>query len=77
MGANGGRVRRRLKGSSVIDDPRTVRFPAPDVAIVVSRSGVLMAGEPEPSADRWVYATWTLLRRDGEWWIAAYHNGAA
>ena len=67
----------RLKGSSVIDEPQTVRFPTPDVAVVVSRSGVLMAGEAEPPADRWVYATWTLVRRDGEWWIAAYHNCAA
>lgn len=63
-----------LRGSTTIDESQSVRFPAPDTAVVVSRSAVVMAGEGEPPADRWVLATWTLVRRDGRWLITAYHN---
>ncbi|MEU1204727.1 SgcJ/EcaC family oxidoreductase [Nocardia sp. NPDC005825] len=66
-----------LRGSSVLDEPRQVRFPAPDTAVVVSRAAILMAGETEAPADRWVLATWTLVRREGRWLITAYHNCAA
>ncbi|MGW2660019.1 SgcJ/EcaC family oxidoreductase [Nocardia tengchongensis] len=66
-----------LRGSSVLDEPQLVRFPAPDTAVVTSRAAILMAGETEPPADRWVLATWTLVRRDGRWLITAYHNCAA
>lgn len=31
----------------------------------------------EPPADRWEPATWTLVRRDGEWLVEAYHNSSA
>ncbi|MRH91496.1 SgcJ/EcaC family oxidoreductase [Nocardia sp. SYP-A9097] len=61
-----------LKGSSVLDEPLTVRFPSPDTAIVVSRSGVLLAGQTEPN--RWVLATWVLTRGVTGWAIASYHN---
>ncbi|WP_067813727.1 SgcJ/EcaC family oxidoreductase [Nocardia inohanensis] len=63
-----------LRGSTTIDEPQSVRFPAPGTAVVVSRSAVVMAGETEPPADRWVLATWTLVRREGRWLITAYHN---
>lgn len=66
-----------LRGSSVLDEPRQVRFPAPDTAVVVSRAAILMAGETEVPADRWVLATWTLVRREDRWLITAYHNCAA
>ncbi len=33
-----------------------------------------MAGETEAPADRWVLATWTLIRRDNRWLLTAYHN---
>ncbi|WP_214414564.1 SgcJ/EcaC family oxidoreductase [Sphaerisporangium fuscum] len=63
-----------LKGSRVLDEVRGVRFPGEDAAVVVSRSGVLMAGETEVPAARWVIATWVLTRREGRWLLAAYHN---
>jgi uncharacterized protein (TIGR02246 family) len=63
-----------LKGSSVVDEPQTVRFPTPDTAIVVSESGILMAGETSVPPGRWVRATWVLTEQDGQWLIAAYHN---
>jgi uncharacterized protein (TIGR02246 family) len=63
-----------LKGSSVIDQVRSVRFAGPDAAIVISEDGILMAGEDSVPDGRRVRATWVLDRRDGEWGIAAYHN---
>jgi uncharacterized protein (TIGR02246 family) len=64
----------RLKGSTTIDEDRTVRFPAPDTAIVVSTGGVLMPGETSVPPQRLVRATWALTRQNGVWLIAAYHN---
>ncbi|WP_067572548.1 SgcJ/EcaC family oxidoreductase [Nocardia acidivorans] len=61
-----------LKDSSVLDEPLIVRFPSPDTAIVVSRGAVLMADRTEP--ERWIIATWVLVRTAGGWSIAAYHN---
>jgi uncharacterized protein (TIGR02246 family) len=65
-----------LRGSRASDEVRSVRFPAPDTAIVVSEGGVLLAGETTVPDARRVRATWVLARRDGEWRIAAYHNCA-
>jgi len=66
-----------LKGSRVLDEVQSVRFLGDDAGVIVSRSAVLMAGETEAPADRWVLATWTLARQDGRWLVAAYHNCAA
>ncbi|MFI9506902.1 SgcJ/EcaC family oxidoreductase [Nocardia sp. NPDC052566] len=63
-----------MRGSTTVDEPQIVRFPAPDIAVVVSRGAVIMAAETEPPADRWVVATWTLIRRDNRWLLTAYHN---
>lgn len=45
-----------------------------DAAVVVSRAGILMAGESEVPAARERIATCVLAKRDGVWWIAAYCN---
>ncbi|WP_116951689.1 SgcJ/EcaC family oxidoreductase [Jiangella endophytica] len=65
-----------LRGSQGVDTPQDVRIDG-DTAIVVSRAGILFAGETELPADRAVLATWVLLRRDGRWRIAAYANTPA
>jgi uncharacterized protein (TIGR02246 family) len=65
-----------LKGSSAIDEERSVRLYGSDAAIVISTSGILMAGETSVPAPRLVRATWVLARQDGRWLIAAYHNCA-
>ncbi|MFF2549594.1 SgcJ/EcaC family oxidoreductase [Nocardia sp. NPDC058058] len=61
-----------LRDSSVRDELLSVRFPAPDTAIVNSRSGVQLADQTEPQ--RWELATWVLVRKGGDWAVAAYHN---
>jgi uncharacterized protein (TIGR02246 family) len=63
-----------LKGTTGIDDPEIVRFAGSDVAVVVSRAGFLLPGETELPASRQRRATWTLVRGDGGWRVAAYTN---
>jgi uncharacterized protein (TIGR02246 family) len=63
-----------LKGSSTWNKQLSLRFAGRDAAIVVSESGILLAGETEVPDARKVNATWVFERRDGQWLIAAYHN---
>jgi uncharacterized protein (TIGR02246 family) len=63
-----------LKGSSTRNKQLSLRFAGRDAAIVVSESGILLAGENEVPDTRKVNATWVFERRDGQWLIAAYHN---
>jgi uncharacterized protein (TIGR02246 family) len=63
-----------LKGSRVTDTPASVRFVTDETAIVISEGGIVLAGETACPPGRMVRATWTMAKRDGEWFIAAYHN---
>jgi uncharacterized protein (TIGR02246 family) len=68
-----------LKGSRAVDDEQSLRVLG-DTAIVVSRSLILFAGEPDQPADadaRAVTATWVLARTDAGWQITAYANAPA
>ncbi|MFF4214496.1 SgcJ/EcaC family oxidoreductase [Streptomyces sp. NPDC001796] len=66
-----------LKGTKTYNKQIGVRFLGQDGAIVVSESGILFPGETELPAERLVYATWVLEKRDGRWLIAGYHNSPA
>lgn len=66
-----------LKGSRGIDEPQDIRIVGTDTAIVVSRAGIVMAGEQELPAERERLATWVLSKRDDRWLIAAYANAPA
>jgi uncharacterized protein (TIGR02246 family) len=63
-----------LKGSSTFNKQLSLRFVGREAAIVVSESGILLAGETEVPEARKVNATWVFEKRDGQWLIAAYHN---
>jgi uncharacterized protein (TIGR02246 family) len=63
-----------LKGSRVIDTPQDVRFVSEETAIMVSEGGIVFPGETSCPADRMVRATWVVSKRDGHWFVAAYHN---
>lgn len=62
-----------LKGSRGIDDPISIRVDG-DIAVVVSKAGILLAGEQMLPAEREVFATWVLVRRAGQWLVTSYHN---
>ena len=66
-----------LKGSTATDEPVEHRLVGEDLAIVISRAGILLAGEAEVPAERRANATWVLTREDGAWRIAAYANAPA
>ncbi len=63
-----------LKGSRVHDEPQSVRFLGPDVAIVITEGNVVMANDTELPLVR---ATWVLTQEDGRWLVAAYQNSPA
>jgi uncharacterized protein (TIGR02246 family) len=63
-----------LKDSTVTDEIQDIRFLDPNHAIVVSKAGILLAGETEVPAGRIVNATWAFQKRDDKWLVAAYHN---
>ena len=66
-----------LKGSSPCDKQLGIRFVGRDGAIVISESGILLAGATEvPEAEK-VNSTWVFEKRNGRWLIAAYHNSPA
>ncbi|MGW4408902.1 SgcJ/EcaC family oxidoreductase [Nonomuraea sp. NPDC004702] len=66
-----------LKGSTTADRLESIRFLGESAAIAVSETGVLFPGDAEVPAERMVYATWVLEKRDGAWLLAAYHNSPA
>jgi uncharacterized protein (TIGR02246 family) len=58
----------RLRGTSGMDELESVRLLGPDAAVAISRSGFT------PPAGRLRWATWALVRQDGQWRVAAYAN---
>jgi uncharacterized protein (TIGR02246 family) len=66
-----------LKGSRVIDQPLDVRFLNDGAAIVISEGGVVFPGQQAVPSEASVRATWVLAKRDGHWYVAAYHNSPA
>ena len=66
-----------LKGSTTVDKLDSIRFLGETAAVVVSETGIMFPGETEVPAERTVYATWVLEKRDGAWLVVAYHNSPA
>ncbi|WP_212830379.1 SgcJ/EcaC family oxidoreductase [Catellatospora sp. TT07R-123] len=66
-----------LKGSRAVDEPQDIRIIDGSTAIVVSRAGVVPAGQAEVAAGQAKHATWVLCKRGGAWRIAAYSNTPA
>jgi uncharacterized protein (TIGR02246 family) len=66
-----------LKGSTTVDKLESIRFLGESAAVAVSETGVRFPGETEVPADRTVYATWVLEKRDGAWLLVSYHNSPA
>jgi uncharacterized protein (TIGR02246 family) len=66
-----------LKGSRVFDRPQDIRFLNDETAIVVSEGGIIFPGQDVAPSERLVRATWVIAKRDGSWYVAAYHNSPA
>lgn len=64
----------RYKNTQVIGKPLGIRVLAPDVAILLSQGGVLQEGETEVAEPNAIRASWLVVKRDGDWLLAAYQN---
>ena len=62
------------RGTQVTGKPLTSRFFGPDAGVLLTLGGVLEPGETEVSSKQAIRASWTVVRRDGEWLLAAYQN---
>jgi uncharacterized protein (TIGR02246 family) len=66
-----------LSGSRATDHPSSIRFLTDDTAIVISEGGIIFPGQDAVASEGLIRATWVLVRRDGTWRIASYHNSPA
>ncbi|WET83072.1 SgcJ/EcaC family oxidoreductase [Amycolatopsis sp. QT-25] len=62
------------KGTQVTGQPLGLRPLARDAAVLLSRGGVLQPGESEVSDANAIRASWVVVNRDGQWFLAAYQN---
>jgi uncharacterized protein (TIGR02246 family) len=62
------------RDTQVVGKPISLRFFGADVALLLSSGGVLAAGETEVSDAQAIRASWFIVRTEGEWRLAAYHN---
>jgi uncharacterized protein (TIGR02246 family) len=63
-----------LRGSTRLVDLQSIRFVGSEAAVAVGTCTVVPEGETEPPAERWVFATWVLSKRDEKWLVEAYHD---
>ncbi|WP_019872133.1 SgcJ/EcaC family oxidoreductase [Salinispora oceanensis] len=67
----------RYKGTQVTGKPLGIRMLGTDAAILLTHGGVLEAGQSEVSPAAAIRASWVVVRRDGQWRLAAYQNTPA
>jgi uncharacterized protein (TIGR02246 family) len=66
--------RGEYRDTQVTGKPLASRFLGPDAGVLLTVGGVLEPGETEMSSKQAIRASWTVVRRDGEWRLAAYQN---
>jgi len=62
------------KGTKVFGIPISARQYGNDVIVIVTRGGVIAAGESELAAENAIRATWVMARQGQDWLIVAYQN---
>ena len=63
-----------LKDSTGVHQVQGIRFPGADTAIVISKGGIVFAGQTAVAAESRSVDTWVLSRQDGAWRVEAFHN---
>jgi uncharacterized protein (TIGR02246 family) len=63
-----------LKGTRLTGRIESVKFLSPDTALVHAIGGTVMRGKSRPSPERDSIQTLVVVRRNGEWRFAAFHN---
>jgi uncharacterized protein (TIGR02246 family) len=63
-----------LHGSTGVHQVQSVRFPAAEVAIVISKGSIQFAGQASPAPETRSMDTWVLSRQDEGWRVEAFHS---
>lgn len=63
-----------FKGSRIEDEPDEIVFFDDNTALVISKGGVLMAGEKSLPAERENRNTWVVVRQEGDWKLFSYQS---
>jgi uncharacterized protein (TIGR02246 family) len=63
------------RGTQVFGLPLDAKILAPGVGVVITEGGVLAPGETAVSPERTIRATWVLVKRGDNWYLASYQNG--
>jgi uncharacterized protein (TIGR02246 family) len=63
-----------FKGTGVTGRPVDFRFVTDDVAVFRTHGGILAPGETEIAPELAVLSSWVVVKRDGQWQLAAYQN---
>ncbi|MEU2282435.1 SgcJ/EcaC family oxidoreductase [Streptomyces sp. NPDC013178] len=62
------------RGTRVTGTPVDLRFANEGAGVLITRGGILAPGETEPAPERAVHGSWVVVKRDGQWFLAAYQN---
>ena len=62
------------KGTQVTGKPLNLKFLSQSSAVLLTEGGVLHPGENKPTHERAIRASWIVVKEDGHWLLAAYHN---
>lgn len=65
------------KNTQVTGRPLEIRFFTPDSGVLITQGGVLGPGETEVADEQSIRASWTVVKRDGQWHLASYQNTPA
>lgn len=63
-----------LKGSRGVHEVQSIRFPRSGTAIVMSRGGIVLAGEAQPRPENRALDSWVLSEQGGTWRVSAFHS---
>lgn len=62
------------KGTTVKGKPIDIKPLGSDAVALLTEGGVIFPGEQEYSSKEAIRASWILIKSEGEWRLAVYHN---
>jgi uncharacterized protein (TIGR02246 family) len=62
------------KGTRITGTLVDVRYFSKDAAVLIIEGGLLGPAETKVAVEHAIRATWVVVRQNGQWKLAAYHN---
>jgi uncharacterized protein (TIGR02246 family) len=62
------------KGTRVTGSPLNMQFLSESSGVLLTEGGVVHPGENKPTSERAIRASWIVVKENGNWQLAAYHN---